>query len=482
MTLPGVDFTETDGGLGVLPPSAGRLVAFIGSATSGTKNQPATFARVKDLVATFTAGPVVEAAAHAISVTGKPVCVVRSDDSAGSVGSLTSVKTGTSTVTVHASPTPNDDYELVLKIIAGGTQGVAGITYQLSYDNGRTWSATTALGSATSVTFPGAGGVTFDIGAGTLVAGDTFSARSVAPAGDSTALTASLAALLVSAINWECVCVVSPLDSASVDALETAFAGLRASKRGYWLGGAPMPTDSQSEATYLSAEVTALGAKSTKTGGICAGSAKTTSGVTGRSYRRSPLFTVAARQAGIAPHVDAADPNLGALPGITLTDANGNPEDHDEALFPGLDDARFITLRSIDGIPGTFITQPRLFAPSGSDFQIIPHRRVANVAYEALYQYFVMRCNHPILVDKTTGFIAQQEATEIERGARNAMAAALLADPMASSVQFSLSRTDNVLSTRRLTGVARVVPLAYPTAFSIDFGYVNPAMQLAAAA
>src|ERR1700755_2275547 len=127
MTLPGVDFTETDGGLGVLPPSSGRLLAYIGPATSGTKDQPMTFARVKDLVSTLGAGPVVEAAAHAIDVTGKPVCVVRSDDSAGSVGAITSVKTGTSAVTVHASPTPNDDYELVLKVGKGGTQGAAGV-------------------------------------------------------------------------------------------------------------------------------------------------------------------------------------------------------------------------------------------------------------------------------------------------------------------------------------------------------------------
>jgi hypothetical protein len=441
-----------------------------------------TFARVKDLVATFTAGPLVEAAAHTLSVTGKPVCVVRSDDAAGSVGAITAVKTGTSVVTVHASPTPNDDYELALKVINGGTQGVAGITYQLSYDNGRTWTSTTPLGTATSVAFPGAGGVTFDIGTGSLVAGDLFTARTVAPAGDSGDLGDALAALKVTAINWEQAVPLMPLDAACVDALELAFAGMRQGRRCNWIGAFRTPNAAESEASYLTAAVTALGAKSSKTGGICAGSAKISSGVTGRSYRRSILYTVAARQASIAPHVDGADPNLGSLPGVSLTDVNGNPDDHDEALYPGLDDARFITLRSIDGYDGTYITLPRLFSPAGSDYQIIPHRRVANVAYAALYAYFVRRINHPILVDKVTGFIAQQEATEIERGARNSMASAMLAEPMASSVQFVLSRTDNVLSTKRITGVARVVPLAYPEGFSIDFGYVNPAMQLAAAA
>lgn len=484
MTLPGVDFSETDGGLGVLPPSSGRLLAFIGPATLGTKNQPMTFARVKDLVGTLGAGPVVEAAAHTIDVTGKAVCVVRSDDSAGSVSAITAVKTGTSVVTVHASPTPNDDYELVLKVVKGGTQGVAGITYQLSYDNGRTFTTETPLGTGTSVSFPNAGGVSFDIGAGSLIAGDLFSARSVAPAADASDLGDSLAALKTTAINWEQAIPVSPLDASSVDALELAFAGLRPGKRCSWIGGARIPTIGESESTYAAALTTALGAKSTKTGAICAGSAKTSSGVSARSYKRSSLFTVAARQAWIAPHVDAADPNLGALPGVSLADALGNPDDHDESLFPGLDDARFITLRTWDGdgLEGVYITQPRLFSPADSDFQIIPHRRVANVAYAALNSFFVRRCNHPILVDKTTGVIAPTEASEIEKGARNAMAAVLLADPMASAVFFTLSRTDNVISTRRITGTARVVPLGYPTQFSIDFGYFNPAMQLAAAA
>src|ERR1700759_4959377 len=139
MTLPAVNIEELDGALGILPATAGRLLAFVGPATSGPLNTPASFARTADIVSTFGKGPTVEAAAHSIDSEGKPLVFVRTGNTvAGTADSLVSAKAGgsTSAVTLHASPTPIDDYELVALIVAGGTVGSAGITYQLSYDGG----------------------------------------------------------------------------------------------------------------------------------------------------------------------------------------------------------------------------------------------------------------------------------------------------------------------------------------------------------
>ena len=72
MTQPQVTITELDGALGVLPPSAGRLTAFVGCSQSGPINVPATFGRVTDLVAAYGLGPLTEAAAYYITVTGRP--------------------------------------------------------------------------------------------------------------------------------------------------------------------------------------------------------------------------------------------------------------------------------------------------------------------------------------------------------------------------------------------------------------------------
>jgi hypothetical protein len=481
MTQPKVTITELDGSLGVLPPSAGSLFALVGVSSSGTNNAPATYARIDDITAAFGAGPLVEAAAHYIQNYGRPVVLVKTAQSvAGAVGAVTSVETGTAVVTVTAAPTPLDDYELKLLIVAGGTRGVAGITYQTSVDGGRTYGAVTALGTATSLTFPGAG-VGFDIAAGTLVAGDTFTARAVAPNWNSSDLSAALTALGNSAVLWELVHVVGPLDATSFDTIESFVSGLVASgKYRGWIASTRMPLVAESEATYLTSLSGVFGAKTTKFGTVCAGATKTTSSVSGRKYKRPFGFAYAARQASTSEQIDIADVNLGALPGVSIRDANGNADEHDESINPGLDDARFAVARTWDGFPGVYPNRPRLFSTAGSDFQLMPHRRVLNLAHAALRAYFVKRLNAPILVNAATGFILETEALEIEAGALASMRAVLMATPKASGIQFTLSRTDNLLSTSTLNGQARVIPLAYPEFINLSVGFFNPALAVQA--
>ena len=79
-------------------------------------------------------------------------------------------------------------------------------------------------------------------------------------------------------------------------------------------------------------------------------------------------------------------------------------------------------------------------------------------------------------VSRKTGFILEADAREIEAGANNVLNETLLKRGRASDATFALSRTDNVLSTKRLTGDGRIVPLAYPTQLDISLGVLNPAI------
>jgi Protein of unknown function (DUF2586) len=480
MTLPAVNITEQDGALGILPPTAGRLFALVGYSTLGTVNAPATYARVKDIVAAKGAGPLVEAAAHYIERYGKPVLLVNTGSSvAGAVGSVTSTATGTSVVTITASPTPNDDYEFKLLFVTGGTRGVAGATYQVSLDGGRNYGPVTALGTAVSITIPGAGGVSFALAAGTFVAGDYHTARSTAPQWNSTELGTALDALGNSIASWELVEIVGALDATSFDTVDTKVAGMQAAGKPHaWIGNTRVPTIGESESAYLTSVGTVFASKATIFGSLYYGACKLTSSVSGRKYKRPVAFAVAAREASSSEEVNAADPNLGTLVGVSIRDDNGNADEHDEAINPGADDLGFGTLRTIDGLQGVYVTRPRLFSPAGSDFDLMPKRRVLNLAEIALRLFFIRRLNKPILVSKTTGFILDSEALEIETGARAAMAGELLAKPKASDVIFALSRTDNILSTKTLTGQARVEPLGYPEFINLDLGFFNPALQV----
>jgi hypothetical protein len=242
-----------------------------------------------------------------------------------------------------------------------------------------------------------------------------------------------------------------------------------------------MSVGDEDEATYLASLSSAFEEKTTTQGMLCAGATKMTSSVTGRKYRRPASFVLAARSATVSEEIDIADVNLGALTAVSIRDSNGNPDEHDESNDPGLDDARFCVLRTVEGYPGVYCNRPRLFSNDTSDFQLMPHRLVLDIAEDALQAYMMRRLNKPIVVSKDSGFILEEEALEIEAGANAILAAALLAKPKASAASLVLSRTDNLLSTKTLTGEARVVPLAYPETINLTVGYLNPALQTVAA-
>ena len=481
MTQPSVTITELDGALGVLPPSAGRLHAVIGGCSQGPVNTPATYARVRDLVATFGEGEGVEAAAAYIDRWARPVVFTRlSIAAAGTVGAVTKTGTGTSVGTIDVASAPLDSYEFLVKFIVGGTRGTAGATYQVSLDGGRNYEPVQALGTGTSIS---AGGIILALAAGTFVAGDTYAARSVAPAATGAEVGNALQALANSLVQWEQVHVACAVSTDVFDNIQTKFTAMVGiGKYRSWIGSVRVPNAGESESTYLGALATAWAAKASNFGALCAGACKMVSGVSGRSYRRPASFPFAALQGGVSEEINVADTNIGLLEGVSIRDANGNVDEHDESINPGLDDLRFVTLRTWDGLAGVYVNRPRIFSAEGSDFQLVPHRRVLNLAHGALRQYFIRRLNKPLLVDQTSGFILEPEALEIEAGARQAMASVLLAKPKASGVTFALSRTDNILSSKTLTGDARVTPLAYPETIELEVGFYNPALQTQAVA
>lgn len=478
MTQPKVTITELDGSLGVLPPSSGRLMAVIGVSSSGTANVPASYGKISALTAAKGYGPLVEAAARHIELTGDPVVVVNTGTTTnGAAGAVTFTGTGTSVVTVDATVYPYDDYEVYFLVVTGGTRGTAGITFRYSLDGGKNMSALVSLGTAITYTIPNAG-VKVDFAAGTLVAGDYWSCRTTAPIYNAAQLGAAFDALRLSTHAVEIVQVAGVVDGTTFDTIATKRASsYTAGKYITIVANTRTPNLAESEATYLAAMDTIFSAKSDSAIALCSGSCRLISSVSGRNYRRPVSFVAASFEASKSEEINAADINLGALVGVSVRDSNGNPEQHDETANPGLDDSRYYVLRTWEGYQGVYVNRPRLFSAEGSDFRLVPHRRVLNLAHSALRAYFTRRLNKPVLVNASTGYILEEEALEIEAAARAVMRAVLLAKPKASGIEFTLSRTDNLLSTQTMTGQARVIPLAYPEYINLDLGFKNPALQ-----
>lgn len=478
MSVPAVTLTERDGSIGVLP-SGEKIAAACGACDGGTAAVPAAYARKQDVIATFTRGPLVDFGCAYIERTGKPILLCKTGNTTAATEDTIDVTgvTGTSVVTYGSDTTANDDYQLYFKVTLGGTIGTGPITVQYSYDDGRTLSPPYSLGTANTFTFPNSGGVGLAFAAGTLVTGDVVRGRTHAPHWNTTEVGAAIAALLASAQPWALLHVVGDIAATDFDAIETAFA---ATKEHMWVGSVRLPANGESEATYLSSLTSAFGAKATTIGGLCAGACKlaVTSADGTRQLRRGASWPVFCRLAEVSSEVDIAAINLGTLTGTTIRDANGNADEHDEALNPGLDDARFTTLRTVTGISGVYVNNCRIFSAAGSDFEFAQHRRVIAEAEEAVRLYFTHRLSLPVRVNKNTGFILESEALEIESGCNAILRAVLLGKPKASDAFCQLSRTDNLLSTKTLTGQVAVTPLAYPKAINIEIGFRNPALAV----
>jgi len=479
--LPSVQTNELDGALGVLPSGASYF-AIVGVSDSGPIATPAAFSRTKDVISNFGGGPLVEAACYYITAYDQPVLLTRATASVAATETAIVVTgiTGTSAVTVGGDTTANDDYEVVLKIVTGGTVGTTGITYQTSLDGGRSFSAVTALGVATSIVIPGSGGIGFALGTGTLVAGDTASYRTTAPNWASGDLTVALAALKVSTTPWDVCSIVGPIDATSFAAIGTSFSGM---PEKFWIGHTRIQTIGESESAYKTALDGIFGSLATTVGGLCAASVKLSSAVSGRLYKRPFSFAVAPLAATVSPEIDISAIDVGNLPGVVIKDANGNPDEHDEAVNPGLDDSRFTVARTWDGEQGVYVCNPRLFSPSGSDFQYFQHRRVINLLKRTTRIFMQRRLSKPIKVDGKTGFILESEAVAIEAACNAAIRGAIMAKPMASAGAFGpfsfvkINRTTNLLSGSDLLVQEGLVPLFYPKKIIVNTGFANPSVQ-----
>lgn len=471
MTVPNAKLRKTDGNTGVVRPGADGICAILAPSASGTANQAASYAKGKTLGDDFGGGLLPEFGAWMLQFTQKPIVAVKTAASvAAALSAVTHAGAGTSVVTV--SGTPIDDYQVIFKVIAGGTIGVAGATYQYTLDNGVNWTPVSALGVAVSLALltptGGATGITLAFAAGTLLAAQTEACTSTAARMNNADLVAALEALRLSSLPFESILVAGPIDSTMVATL-AAWRLLRDSEGRYYSWASNWrPADAgETEAAYLIAAVAALGNSSDTFALVHSGSADYASPLTGLLLRRDASLGALTRSMSVPLGVMASRNADGPLVGVGIKDARGNPKYHDEAQSPGFDDARFSVLRSFDGEPGAYLNLPRLFSPPGSDYVFFPHARVMNRACKMAKDLLTKRLSMGVRSDEN-GHIAEVDAAEIDLLITETLMGELAVH--CTGCGFILSRTDDLNSNgeKTLTGELWVVPLKYVTGFDIN--------------
>jgi hypothetical protein len=188
MSQPGLEFNEVQGNIGTLPGE--KLFAATGTAAGGPLNVPAAFAKVKDVVAAFVRGPLVEFGCHYITTYNRPIVLCRTDESVegdylGEVeaadGTISAIDNTQVTGSVDFSDNASDPLitgDWMIVVITGGTRGTAGIVYQV-FKNGVS-QGVFALGTATTLSISGTG-ISLSLSAGTLNAGDLATFSTIGP-------------------------------------------------------------------------------------------------------------------------------------------------------------------------------------------------------------------------------------------------------------------------------------------------------------
>ncbi|MBI2392818.1 MAG: hypothetical protein HYV09_24750 [Deltaproteobacteria bacterium] len=384
-SIPDVDVRVTDGALGLIDTSAQTTTAKVGVATAGEPNRVYAFTEKETLAATLAGGPVVEAAADSLNDAGGTVLVVPVSPSiAGTVGAVTRTGSAPSPTTpaITAAGTPKDGFDVVVDIVQGGARGVA--SFRVSIDGGDT--ASPELATPLSGSYPLEGtGLTLSFGVGTYIPRDRYAFSCTPPGFSATDLFAAFAALLADARKWKLAHVVGApstgTDSAKASASVALAAAVgskmaeaaRAHRYARALVEAPDVADKalvDAFATFVEPRVA-----------VAAGYIEHQSALSGRSFKRSAAWPIATRAAKVPISQDLAW--IGAPEGALPSSVRSLYRD--ERKTSALDAARFVTLRTVIGRRGFFVTNPYSMASSTSDFALLQCGLVIDEACAASY-------------------------------------------------------------------------------------------------
>ncbi len=473
------------------PPSQVGVLAIIASSSTGTLNQPGGYARTDLAVSAYGYGPLTDYGAYDISVANNPFVAVKANATfPGTYGAIATSMTGASVVTAGATA-PYDHYAIGINILTSGTVGTASpaITYTYTTDQGNLTSGIQSLGTATTLTIPNTG-VSFNLTAASLNAGDSWTCYTERPLPNDSDVLTSLTALSLSRVPWEIALVDSSMTTSTVGLIDTFLAGLEG--RGIFKAVLlntrfklePEPA-TESEAAYLAAMTTIIQNQTSIRVCVGADGGHVPSQITAWNLKRPTSLFVAARAMSTTIGVDPAYVAVGPLQGVQISNALGNPYDHDEDLYPNLDGLRLMALRSFapGGPQGVYVTNANTVQPTGGAFPYLQFIRIANQA--ATITWFILSTQLSRGVrknpkaDPVTGavYIFEPDASTIESLVNTAYIQPFKGQ--VNAILFSLSRSDNMAAIPcNVTGLISIVALAYIKGFAIQLQF-NKTIQVA---
>lgn len=404
---------------------------------------------------------------------------------------LTTTRAAASTcVVTETTGRPEDAYEVRWEVLIGGTIGIAGITFRYSLDRGLNWSASTALGVASTFALldgPELAGLTLSFAAGTLDTGDFVTFNTTAPEWQASDAIAAMAALRASKVKFSFLHAVGVVDPTKAGSVGATIAAWSAKSKFSWCAGSVRDWGTNETQLDWIASLVATWASFADTRiALGAGMARLTCPITGRSNRRSVTWKAVAQTVGVAPQTDIAQKNLGPLSSdVQIYDVNGALVEYDARINSTLFDNRFIVYRTWEDEAGVFFARGNLMGPPG-DIQRITYRRVLNIVDEVYQKAMRQQIESPfrrwgarVKAPFLPGDIHEADAMRIQQQIQTALRTQVVELGMVSSIVATLERTpiSTGQGTWRVECDVKIVGLAYIDNALGRVGFVDPVLD-----
>ncbi len=462
-----VNISVTDGGIGSVVNVGDGIHIKIGASpivTSGyiTITGSMDYKKIRELLGNC---PLADAAMDSVSSGSNLIyCYPVNPTTPGTIGEVTSTKTGTGTM--EASGTPNNAFAVVVEILKEG--GLNAATFKYSINNGTTFSneLTVPLGGAYVIPDTG---ITITFTAPleqTFASGDKFTFKTTAPAISTQGILDALAKIKVANIDFELVHIVGPGNKALWTSL-----GVEANN---FFNTVKRPLFFISETRNMADTDLSL-------------DAYVQALLTEREGIANYLIQVVSarveftRMDGTVNDINFASVACGlysrarvsqsigevqsfAIQGITKLLPEGI-ENHIDTL----DAAKFLTVRQYSGIEGYYVNQARMMAPDGSDYQYAEYVRTMIKLVKQVRIAALSELQKEIdLSDQETSLtvIAEIVSTPLDIAAKDTKEI--------SSGRIIIPEGQDILATETINLTIKFIPKGISREFKIDIGIENP--------
>lgn len=475
--MPSTRGSIIDGQLGATPQETDNVVAIMGYSSLGTVLALVDFdqATASDVKTALGKGKLAQTTAAVVSAEGHGQTIALPlNSSAGTNSAVTAA--GTSPPTVTVTGTPLDDGNVRVEMLTAGARGTATFRYCKDYDAAKktgNWSP--AILTAATYTISDLD-ITLNFAVGTYATDNTYDVTCTGPTHSNAQVTAGFDALLASGRDLGAVVVLSAVAGATDADRATAFAALYAAvsaKLDEWDAAqrplacvleapSPVATDTAGTAAWIAALNGIINSLADERIMVTAGYLRKATQLGGGDVSRRSLIISAAEKFSVAPiDEDFGRVMSGPLPGVSSIE-------FDKGAVGGLDD-RYTTATSIPLKSGFYFTESRQTAPLGSDYELTQNLRVINRAYKVLFSS-LQRYRNEGFFTAAGGKIREDEAQSIDGALTRELKVDLVDSGHASAASARISRTDTILTTKKLRASGRVRPKGYAKDIEFDVG------------